>query len=134
MDIPLSAVPPVYGWDNSCCCCKGNNAPLKIVHQDITETIPLGEAILSPDAHQFLSVPILCSNRKAFRSVSLGVARPAPPSAQSPAGFVHATSWGPGPPANWPQGGCPRWHRRGWPPPARCPRWKGETPAVRGSG
>lgn len=108
MDIPLSAVPPVYGRDSSCCCRKGNNAPLKIVHQDITETIPLGEAILSPDAHQFLSVPILCSNRKAFRSVSLGVARPAPPSAQSPAGFVHATSWGPGPPVNWPRGGCPR--------------------------
>ena len=33
---------------------KGHNAPLEVVHQDATEAIPLGEAILSPDARLFL--------------------------------------------------------------------------------
>ena len=33
---------------------KGHNAPLEVVHQDVTETVPLGEAILSPDTFLFL--------------------------------------------------------------------------------
>ena len=32
---------------------KGHNAPLEVVHQNVTEPIPLGEAVLSPDARLF---------------------------------------------------------------------------------
>jgi len=32
---------------------KGLNAPLEVVHQDVTKTAPLGEAVLSPDARLF---------------------------------------------------------------------------------
>lgn len=54
MYVPLSAVPPVYGRDSSCCSRKGHNVPLKVVHQNATETIPFGETILSKDAHLLL--------------------------------------------------------------------------------
>ena len=33
---------------------KGHKAPFEVVHQDVTEPIPLGEAVLSPDARLFL--------------------------------------------------------------------------------
>ena len=33
---------------------KGHKAPFEVVHQDVTESIPLGEAVLSPDARLFL--------------------------------------------------------------------------------
>ena len=33
---------------------KGHHAPLEVVHQDVTEPIPLGAAVLSPDAGLFL--------------------------------------------------------------------------------
>ena len=33
---------------------KGHKAPFEVVHQDVTEPVPLGAAVLSPDARLFL--------------------------------------------------------------------------------
>lgn len=75
----------------------------------------------------FIRFTPLYSSRTAFDFVPPGAAHPAPPSAQSSEGFVSDTSAGPGPPVNWPIGGCLRCHRRDWSLPT-VPSWGHELP------
>lgn len=77
----------------------------------------------------FIRFTPLYSSHTAFDFVPPGAAHPAPPSAQSSEGFVSDTSAGPGPPVNWPIGGCLRCYCKGWPLPAHCARLRaGEFP------